>query len=51
MKEAGLTNELGQRIGGLGCWGVNWVLTDQGVDAPTPDSSQPPVLGGCDRMA
>lgn len=44
MKETGPTNELGQRTGGLDCWGVNWVLTDQGVDAPTPDSTQPPIL-------
>lgn len=44
MKETGPTNEKGQRIGGLDCWGVNWVLTDQGVDAPTPDSKQPPLL-------
>ena len=44
MKETGPTNEQGQRIGGLDCWGVNWVLTDQGVDAPTPDANQEPIL-------
>lgn len=44
MKETGPTNELGQRTGGLDCWGVNWILTDQGLDAPTPDSEQPPIL-------
>ena len=44
MKETGPTDELGRRTGGLDCWGVRWVLTDQGADAPTPDGTQPPLL-------
>ena len=44
MKETGPTNEMGQRIGGLDCWGVNWVITNLGADAPTPDASQTPIL-------
>lgn len=44
MKETGPTNELGQRIGGTDCWGVHWIITDQGPDAPTPDATQPPIL-------
>ena len=44
MKETGPTNDLGQRIGGLDCWGVNWILTGEGTDAPTPDHNQKPIL-------